>query len=81
MARHTPVFQGKDVVLEVQGQVKSQLFTLRVWAEEVGDGRAEIRGQIKHIPTGEVTYFREWAVMQVFVERWLGAEEAVDRNG
>lgn len=59
----------------------SQLFTLRVWVEDVGDDRAEFRGQIKHIPTGEVAYFREWAGMQVFVKKWLGAEETVETNG
>jgi len=33
-------------------QDRSQLFTLRVWVEELGDGRREIRGKIKQIPNG-----------------------------
>lgn len=60
-------------------QDRSQLFTLRVWVEEVGDGRREIRGQIKQIPNGEIAYFREWAAMQAFVKRWLRAEETTER--
>jgi hypothetical protein len=58
---------------------ESQLFTLRIWVEDVGDGCHEIRGQIKHVTTGEAAYFREWAVMQDFVKRWLEAEETVER--
>lgn len=42
-----------------QGQGSSQLFTLRVWIEDVEDGRHEVRGKIRHILTGEIYYFRE----------------------
>ena len=45
----------------------------------MGDRRCEIRGQIKHIPTGEFAYFREWTAMQAFVKRCLEGEEAVER--
>ncbi len=60
-------------------RIQSQFFTLRVWVEEMGDGRGEIRGQVKHITTGEVSYFREWSAMETFVKRRLGAEEAGER--
>ena len=48
-----------------------QLFTLRVWVEDVGDGRSEIRGQIKHIPTGETTFFRKWSSLKSFLMHWF----------
>jgi hypothetical protein len=38
----------------------SQLFTVRLWAEPRSDGSAEWRGQLRHVATGEVRYFRDW---------------------
>lgn len=61
--------------------VDSQLFVLRIWAEEMGDGRFEIRGQIKHIQSGEVKYYREWSSLQKFLMRRLLSEGAVDVKG
>ena len=42
---------------------RSQMFTLRVWTEEVGNGRIEIRGILKHVLTGETHHFRDWQTM------------------
>jgi hypothetical protein len=39
------------------------LFTVRIWREEVGDGQAEWRGQVQHVQSKEVRYFREWATL------------------
>jgi hypothetical protein len=47
----------------------SQLFTLRVWMEEVGDNRLEMRGTIRHVLSGETRHFRDTAVLRQFVER------------
>jgi hypothetical protein len=44
-------------------QYQSHLFTLRVWLEELGDGRAEWRGQLQHVLSGETRYFREWPTL------------------
>ncbi len=41
----------------------SQLFTLRVWKEELGEGVTEWRGQLRHVTTGEVHYFRDWQAL------------------
>ena len=38
----------------------SQLFTLRLWLEELGEGRAEWRGQLRHVTSGQTYYFRSW---------------------
>jgi hypothetical protein len=59
----------------------SQLFMLRVWVEDVGDGRFEIRGQAKHVPSSETAYFRKWSTLQAFLTRRLAPKEAVDTNG
>lgn len=51
----------------------SHLFTLRVWAEPLGHGRSELRGQVRHILSGEVRYFREWATLIAYVSERLAA--------
>jgi len=52
-----------------EGRKPSQLFTLRVWTEAVGDGQTEWRGKIQHIATGDARYFRSWAALVEFLER------------
>lgn len=46
-----------------QRQPTSQLFTVRLWAEDLGDGRREWRGQVQHVTSGETHYFREWTTL------------------
>jgi hypothetical protein len=41
----------------------SQLFTVRVWQERLGDGQVEWRGQIHHVLTGRARYFRGWPAL------------------
>ena len=45
----------------------SDLFTLRLWMEELGDNRTEWRGQVQHVPSGETRYFREWPSLEAFL--------------
>ncbi len=42
---------------------RSHLFTLRVWHEELGEGRQEWRGKLHHVASNEVTHFRGWAAL------------------
>ena len=46
-----------------QPQKKSQLFTVRLWVEQLGDGQTEWRGQVQHVISGETHYFREWPAL------------------
>jgi hypothetical protein len=41
----------------------SQLFTIRVWQEQLGEGRFEWRGRVQHVLTGRAFYFRSWLEM------------------
>ncbi len=41
----------------------SQLFTVRLWEEVLGNQQNEWRGQVQHIPTGKTRYFRQWQTM------------------
>jgi hypothetical protein len=45
-----------------------QIFSLRLWPEELGDGQCEWRGQARHVSSGETRYFREWPVLIAFLQ-------------
>lgn len=53
---------------------KSQLFTLRVWPEELGDGRVEWRGRVQRVVSGEGVYFHDWEAMMAFLLKTLEVE-------
>ena len=50
-----------------QSQHHSQLFTVRVWLEDLGDGRSEWRGKVQHTLSGEACYFRDWQTLVTFM--------------
>ena len=56
----------------------SQLFVLRLWLEELGDGQVELRGQVRHVLSGEVRYFHEWSRLHAFVTQRLVSAPATD---
>jgi hypothetical protein len=41
----------------------SHLFTVRLWAEDLGSGQAEWRGRVQHVSSGEARYFRDWPTL------------------
>jgi len=43
------------------------LFTVRVWREELGEGRSEWRGQVRHVLSGETRHFRDWPSLVTFI--------------
>ena len=59
---------------------QSHLFTLRMWREALGDGRVEVRGQVKHVPSSETIFFRQWSDLQSFVMRKLEERETADTS-
>ena len=52
-------------------QERSHLFTVRVWLEELDDGRHEWRGQAAHVMSGETGYFRRWSNLVKFMKHHL----------
>jgi len=58
-----------------QRQHHSHLFTLRLWAEDLGDGRSEWRGQVRHVISGEAHYFREWSHLIALLRAMLPNDE------
>jgi hypothetical protein len=59
----------------------SHLFTLRLWVEELGDGRAEWRGQVTYLPTGQTHYFRRWDQLQETMRQCLPRFELAQEGG
>ena len=50
----------------------SQLFTVRVWCEDLGNGCFEWRGKVQHVTSGEVRYFRDWPALIASMQEMLG---------
>lgn len=40
-----------------------QSFILRLWQEDLGEAGSEWRGQLRHVTSGRVFYFREWQAL------------------
>ena len=50
---------------------RSQLFTVRIWLEELGDGQCEWRGQVRRVTSGETHAFRDWPALIALLVSWL----------
>lgn len=53
----------------------SHLFTLRLWAETLGDDRQEVRGKVQHVVSGEARHFRDWTTLEAFLMERLKTPE------
>ena len=52
-------------------QHDSHLFTVRLWAEDLGDGQIEWRGKLQHVTSGQARYFRDWPVLIALLQAML----------
>ncbi|KAA3658169.1 MAG: hypothetical protein DWQ04_25920 [Chloroflexi bacterium] len=52
----------------------SQMFTLRVWVEDVGNSRIEYRSTLKHILSGETYHSRDWTTLIHHLETAFATE-------
>ena len=59
--------------MEIEHQPRSHLFTVRLWVEELGNGKSEWRGKVQYVTSGEVRYFREWTTLIAFLLMPLSA--------
>lgn len=48
---------------------RSHFLTLHLWIEELDPPRCEWRGRVRHVPSGDLCYFRDWATLVAFLER------------
>ena len=54
---------------------RSELFTVRLWREELGDNQAEWRGKVQHVQKGEAFYFRGWSMLIAALRKMLQEPE------
>lgn len=54
---------------------RPQLFTVRVWQEDLGEGRVEWRGKVQHVASGEAHYFRDWETLIEYLQDVLENSE------
>jgi hypothetical protein len=67
----------EQMIMSDTQRPQTHLFTVRVWLADLGDGRAEWRGQVRHVISGRVRYFRDWPSLTTIVQEMLaGPEEA-----
>jgi hypothetical protein len=55
----------------------SQLFTVRLWIEDMGEGRTEHRGLVRHVLSGAAWHFRDWEDLR---RSMVSALERYDRR-
>ncbi len=57
--------------MEIEQQPRSYLFTVRLWLEELENGKSEWRGKVQQVTSGEVRYFRDWSTLIAFLQMFL----------
>jgi hypothetical protein len=60
---------------DTQAHHPSQLFTVRLWVETLGDDRQEYRGKVQHVVSGEARHFRDWTTLEAFLTEKLNASD------
>jgi hypothetical protein len=62
--------------MERDRERRSELFTVRLWQEELGDNQFEWRGKVQHVQKGEAFYFREWSMLIAALLKMLPERES-----
>lgn len=50
---------------------RTQLFTVRLWVEQIEPDRAEVRGRVQYVLSGDARYFRTWQELTNFFDLML----------
>jgi hypothetical protein len=53
---------------------QSQLFTVRLWKEDLDEEHNEWRGKLQHVSSGEAYYFKAWEEMIELILRLLAEQ-------
>lgn len=56
---------------------RSHLIIMRVWAEDLGEGKLEWRGRVQHSPGGNTQYFRDLKSLAPLIESMLAQAPAM----
>jgi hypothetical protein len=57
------------------------LFTVRMWLEDLGEGRREWRGKVRLVGNGGACYFRDWPALIAFLEQVRSRVEQAEASG
>jgi hypothetical protein len=55
---------------------QSHLFTLRLWEEALDEGKAEWRGRVQELASGETAFFRDWPGLVATLSRLIAKSAA-----
>ncbi len=47
---------------------RTHLFMVRVWMEDLGEGKTEWRGRVHAVASGELRYFRDWQTLITYLQ-------------
>lgn len=53
--------------------IRTHMFLVRLWNEELGDGESEMRGRLQDVSSGETSYFRDWEGLVEGLKKMLAA--------
>ncbi|GAC1399265.1 MAG: hypothetical protein NVS4B12_13200 [Ktedonobacteraceae bacterium] len=62
--------------MEKEQRHHSELFTLRLWQEDLGNNQVAWRGKVQHVTSGEASYFQDCTTLLTFLLRWFPGSEA-----
>lgn len=62
-----------SAVQGIHEPARVQLFMLRMWREELGEGCVQWCGKVQHVTGGEARYFRDWPALSVCLQEMLSA--------
>lgn len=55
---------------------RTHLFMVRLWLEWLGEGRVEMRGEVRHVLSGRRRTVRDWPALKAFLDECVGAGDA-----
>lgn len=73
-------------VVEPKSHDNARTYIVRMWLEDLGDGRTEWRGRVQDVQSGKVTFFRDWERLATTIQEMLasgtsGIHDMLDDGG
>ncbi len=66
---------SQDIVEETSERCRrTRSFVIRLWCEDLGQGRREWRGMVQDVSSGEVRFFRDWQKLVDWIQERLPGE-------
>ncbi len=61
----------KQTTLSDCQRSRTHLFMVRVWLEDLGEGKTEWRGKVQDVASGKARYFRDWQTLITYLQTML----------